>query len=129
MRLALDTNAYSAWKRGDEQVAALIRGAEEVLMSSVVLGELHYGFRHGERLERDLAELDEFLRCDVVTTLRVGPETADRYGGIAAALRRAGKPIPSNDVWIAAHALEHAATLATRDAHFELVTGLPIVCV
>ena len=97
------------------------------MISSVVLGELHYGFRHGTRAERNLLELDDLLRSGVVRSLDVGPETADRYGRIAAALRRLGRPIPSNDIWIAAHAIEYGATLATRDAHFEVVTGLPVL--
>ncbi len=127
MKVLLDTNVYSAWKRGVPGVAALIRRSERILVSSVVLGELLYGFRHGTRLARNLSELEAFLEDLAVEVLPVGPVTADRYARVAVALRRAGRPIPTNDLWIAAHALESGAVLATRDAHFEEIAGLAVM--
>jgi tRNA(fMet)-specific endonuclease VapC len=124
MKLLLDTNAYSALRRGDDSVARSIRAATHVLVSAVVAGELLYGFRHGNRCEENVRELREFLRSPDVTFLGVTWTTADRFGRIAADLRKQGTPIPTNDIWIAAHAMEHGADLLSFDRHFDHVPGL-----
>jgi tRNA(fMet)-specific endonuclease VapC len=124
MKRLLDTNAYVALKRGQPGVAALVRESTELVFSTIVLGELLFGFRHGARLERNVKELDDLLSSDRVSVLPVTRITADRFGRIAAALRKAGTPIPTNDIWIAAHAVESGAELVTLDRHFEAVAGL-----
>ena len=124
MRVLLDSNAYSRLMRGDEQAAAVARDATEVLMSAVVIGELLYGFRHGSRFDRNAIDLRSFLDNPYVSFVPVGPVTADRYSRIAAALRARGNPIPTNDVWIAAHAMETGADLVSADRHFEAVDGI-----
>jgi tRNA(fMet)-specific endonuclease VapC len=120
----LDTNAYVALKRNHPGVAEIVRDSTELALSVVVVGELLFGFRNGTRLDRNARELDEFLASDRVSVLTVTRTTADRFGRIAAALRRAGTPIPSNDIWIAAHVFESGAELVTFDAHFAAVEGL-----
>jgi predicted nucleic acid-binding protein len=127
MRILLDTSAYAAWKRGHEATVELLRQAEEILLSAVVVGELHFGFRSGTRARRNLAELDEFLSSPFVRFVDVGAATADRFGRIAFALRRKGKPIPTNDIWIAAHALETGSNLVSFDRHFDAVDGIVLV--
>ena len=124
MRILLDSNAYSRLMRGDDQAAAVVRDATEILMSAVVVGELLYGFRSGSRLERNMADLRSFLNNPYVSFVPVGPVTADRYSRVAAALRARGSPIPANDMWIAAHALETGADLVSADRHFESVDGI-----
>ncbi|MYA61708.1 MAG: type II toxin-antitoxin system VapC family toxin, partial [Dehalococcoidia bacterium] len=121
MRVLLDSNAYSMLMRGHEQVAELVRSAEEVLLSAVVVGELMYGFRRGSRFERNIADLRSFLDSPYVSFVGVGHVTADRYSRIAASLRAKGRPIPTNDVWIAAHVMETGADLISADRHFEHV--------
>ena len=92
---------------GREQVSRIVRGAEEVLLSVVVLGELLYGFRHNSRSERNARGMRAFLDNPYVSLVPVGETTADRYSRIAASLRAKGRPIPTNDrLWIAAHAME-----------------------
>jgi tRNA(fMet)-specific endonuclease VapC len=120
----LDTNAYAALKRNHEAVATLVRESTELVFSMVVVGELLFGFRNGNRFDKNSKELDEFLANDRVSVLAVSRTTADRFGRIAAALKKAGTPIPSNDIWIAAHVFESGAELLTFDDHFELVDGL-----
>jgi predicted nucleic acid-binding protein len=88
MRIALDTNAYSALMRGHRDVAALIRRSEAVLVPAVVVGELSYGFRLGSRFEENAARLEAFLAAPSVDLLPVTIRTADRFGRIAAALRQ-----------------------------------------
>ena len=124
MKVLLDSNAYSLLMRGHGEVAGLVRRAEEVLFSAVVVGELMYGFRRGTQFERNAAGLRSFLDSPYSTFVDVGPVTADRYSRIASALRAKGRPIPTNDVWIAAHAMETGADLISADSHFEHVDGI-----
>ena len=124
MRVLLDSNAYSRLMRGDGQTAALVRSATGILMSAVVIGEMLYGFRNGSRFDRNASELKSFLDNPYVSLVPVGQITADRYSRITAALRAKGNPIPTNDVWIAAHALETGADLVSADRHFEAVDGI-----
>ena len=124
MKVLLDSNAYSLLMRGHGEVAELVRRAEEVLFSAVVVGELMYGFRRGSHFERNAADLRSFLDSPYSSFVEVGPVTADRYSRIAAALRAKGRPIPTNDVWIAAHAMETGADLVSADGHFEYVEGI-----
>ena len=124
MRILLDSNAYSHLKRGHSRAAEIVRASEEILLSTVVIGELLYGFRRGSRLDRNLQELQAFIDSPYVTVAPVSYTTADRYARIAAKLRARGRPIPSNDIWIAAHALETGADLLSADRHFADVDGL-----
>ena len=118
MRTLLDSGAYSAFMMGSHRIREIVRSAEEILMSAVVVGELLYSFRQGPRLEQNLAELRSFLDRPYVSFVPVGPVTADRYSRILASLREKGRPIPTNDVWIAAHAMETGADLVSADSHF-----------
>ncbi len=122
--ISLDTNAYSALKRGHVGVAEKVRRSEQVLLSAVVAGELMFGFYHGHRYEQNLKELEEFLASPFVQLSDVSLTTADRFGRIASALRSNGTPIPTNDIWIAAHTFETGAELLTFDQHFGNVAGL-----
>ena len=124
MRILLDSNAYSRLMRGDEQTAAVVRDATEILMSAIVVGELLYGFRSGSRFDRNVGDLRAFLGNPYVSFVPVGSTTADRYSRIAAALRDKGNPIPTNDVWIAAHTMETGTELVSADRHFEAVDGI-----
>ena len=124
MRILLDTNAYSALMRGTAEVADRVRGAERVLVSPVVLGELLFGFRNGLRRAENERQLDAFLEHSFVELLTVTRTTADRFARIATGLKRKGRPIPVNDVWIAAQAMESGAELFSSDRHFDEIEGL-----
>jgi predicted nucleic acid-binding protein len=124
VRVLLDTDAYAALKRGHAGVAAVLRASDSVLMSVVAAGELLFGFRAGTRFERNRADLEDFLESPFVTLVPVTLATADRFGIIAARLRARGTPIPTNDIWIAAHAMETGAELLSFDRHYEAVEGL-----
>lgn len=124
MRLLLDSNTYSLFFRGHAQVGELFRHADEVFLSAVVVGELLAGFRRGSRFEQNLTELRTTLDSPLVTFVPVGSVTADRYSRIVASLRNKGRPIPANDAWIAAHAMETGAYLVSADRHFEHVDGI-----
>ena len=124
MRLLLDSNAYSGFMRGNGEIRDLVSTAEEVLLSATVVGEQLYGFRRGRRFEQNLAELRSFLQRPFVSFVPVGAVTADRYSRIMIALKAKGRPIPTNDVWVAAHAMETGADLVSADQHFEHVDGI-----
>ncbi len=126
MRALLDTNAYSALKRGHDGVASLVRRSDEILFSTVVAGELLYGFRNGTKFASNRRDLDAFLASPFVTLVPVSLTTADRFSRIVIGLRAKGKPIPTNDIWIAAQAMETGAELVSLDHHFEWVDGLAL---
>ncbi len=120
-RLALDTSAYSAFKRGHNGVVSHLRRAEEILLSSVVLGELLGGFEAGKHPRRNREELGLFRESPRVRVVSIGTATAERYAVIYSALRARGQPIPTNDLWIAASAMEHGTELVTMDRDFTQV--------
>ena len=124
MKILLDSNAYSQWKRGHAQVAELIRSSSEIILSVVVVGELLYGFRHGSRTDENVNELRTFVANPQVKVVGMTMTTAERYANVAVRLRRQGRPIPTNDIWIAAHAMEAGADLVSLDRHFAAVDGL-----
>jgi tRNA(fMet)-specific endonuclease VapC len=123
----LDTNAYSALMRGRREVAERVRQSERVLLSTIVVGELLFGFRNGNQFDKNHRILDSFLGNPFVDLVPVSLTTADRFGRIAAALKAKGQPLPSNDIWIAAHTLETGADLLSYDRHFGVIDGLPWV--
>jgi predicted nucleic acid-binding protein len=118
VNVLLDTSAYSALRRGHQRVLDVMRRSETVAVSAVVLGELYSGFRAGNRWAENTAQLAQFLSKPSVRVLNVTEETALRYAEVDVYLRKKGRPIPRNDVWIAAVALEHGLQLLTLDVHF-----------
>lgn len=127
MTICLDTNAYGAFKRGHAQIQGLLEEAEEVFVPVIVLGELYAGFAIGTRERTNLRELEEFLRKPGVTIAETSQAVAERYGGLVKTLRAIGMPIPTNDVWIAATAMEAGARVVSLDDHFARIPA--VVCV
>jgi len=124
MRVMVDTNAYSGFKRGEAAIIEAFACADEILIPVPVLGELRAGFKGGTREAENLGELEEFLANRRVNVHLLGEETAIFYAEIYTSLRSAGKPIPTNDLWIAASALETGSILLSGDIHFDSVPGL-----
>ncbi len=122
--ILLDTNAYTHLLSGDEAILDTISMAETIYMSIFVLGELHAGFAGGTQTVENEETLHDFLMRSTVKILNATSETASVFGFVKNKLRKAGTPIPINDVWIAAHGLESGSTLITYDTHFEKVPGL-----
>lgn len=120
----LDTNAYSGLFRGDEAVLDALSGACQVALPVTVLGELLAGFRMGRREARNRKDLEAFLSRPTVRVLPTTENVADIYAGLVVDLRAAGRKIPTNDVWIAAHAMAEGGVLISYDQHFEAVPGL-----
>ena len=124
MRIVLDTNGYSALANGNAQVAEILESVEEVVVPAAVVGELTYGFLKGTRSSANEAALNRFFEQDGVSFQPVTRNIAERYGYVKAALRKRGTPIPENDIWIAATALETGCRLLSYDGHFDKVGGL-----
>jgi tRNA(fMet)-specific endonuclease VapC len=124
MKVLLDTNAYVKLAKGHPPLADVLERADEVLFSTVVLGELRGGFRLGTRQHQNESLLRDFLDNEATAILGVSEDVADRYAELYAELRRRGTPVPANDLWIAATALEAGARLVTYDVHFGAVPGV-----
>lgn len=118
----LDTNIVIALFDQDEVIQRKLTAVEKVFIASVVFGELYYGAYKSGRTQANHKRIDEFAFSNAILSCDL--ETAKKYGEIKEGLRRKGKPIPSNDIWIAAIALQHDLTLVTRDAHFQQIENL-----
>ncbi|MEM7479919.1 MAG: type II toxin-antitoxin system VapC family toxin [Acidobacteriota bacterium] len=117
-RIVLDTSAYSAFLRGHGEIRAVLQRVAEILVIPVVLGELRAGFRKGSQRPKNEKLLEQFLASPRVRVIPLDEETADRYGEIVSSLRAAGRPIPTNDLWIAASAMQWAGYVVSTDSHF-----------
>lgn len=120
-RLLLDTSAYSAIFRKHQSALDLIESTESLNLTPIVLGELKAGFLLGKRGEENERALQEFLRSPRVEVLTIDHETADRWSIIAAFLKKAGTPVASNDIWIAASAMQYGLPILTSDRDFQKI--------
>ncbi len=120
-RLLLDTSAYSAIFRKHQSALDLIESTEHLYLTPIVLGELRAGFLLGKRGEENERALQEFLRSPRVEMLTIDHETADRWSIIAVFLKKAGTPVASNDIWIAASAMQHGIPILTSDRDFQKI--------
>jgi tRNA(fMet)-specific endonuclease VapC len=123
-KIILDNNAYTRLLTGEEDVLDVIGTAETVYMSIFVLGELHAGFAGGTKERGNKDTLNRFLLKPSVKILNATSETAEVFGVLKQDLKKAGTPLPINDVWIAAHALETGSILITYDGHFKKIAGM-----
>lgn len=127
MKLCLDTNAYSSFKKGNRSILKLMENADEIFIPVTVLGELYSGFQIGSLTEKNLSELDDFLSKAGVSVIPINKDIAFRYGFIVKDLRKQGTPIPTNDMWIAASNMDKGSILLSRDKHFKDVPGLLVL--
>jgi len=123
-KFLLDTNIIIALFAQDRSVIDHLRDAAEVFVPVIAAGELYFGAYRSGRVEANLQKLQEFVADN--TVLARDGETANFYGQVKNGLCAKGKPIPENDVWVAAIALQHQLTVVTRDAHFGEIDGLQI---
>lgn len=123
-RYLLDSNIIIALFASDKAVLEAVDEAEEVFIPSIVIGELYYGAQKSGKRQANVARVDSFVQVN--TILDCDRETARWYGQIKSALQAKGRPIPENDIWIAALARQHGLILATRDKHFHEVDSIDI---
>lgn len=123
-KLLLDSNAVIALFAGAVGVRDQLSQASELYVPAIVLGELYYGARKSGRVAANVSRVEQFAATSSVIDCTA--ETAKHYGIIKEGLRSRGRPIPENDIWIAALALQHGLTVLTRDEHFREVAGLAL---
>lgn len=126
-RLLIDTNIYSYALKGDDNVIECLRKAEEIGFSVISIGELLSGFKGGGREQKNRDELEAFLDSPRVVVYSVNEDTAEFYAEILHNLRKIGRPVPTNDIWIAAVAFQNGLRLFTKDAHFKEIAGLALL--
>jgi tRNA(fMet)-specific endonuclease VapC len=120
--MILDTNGLSAVVEGDPAIEPLLRKAAHIAIPVVVLGEYRYGISHSRDRKRYEEWLAEYL--PTFRSLCVDEQTTIPYAAVRSELKKAGTPIPSNDVWIAALCRQHSLPLVSRDRHFDFVAGI-----
>lgn len=125
MRILIDSNRFIDFCAGDEEVVATFERAAILVIPFIVLAEIRVGAQLAKRGENQARALGELLNQPGVRTVHSTDGTAHHYAAIFAQLRRKGTPIPTNDIWIAALALEHSLILYTRDAHFDKIPSAP----
>jgi tRNA(fMet)-specific endonuclease VapC len=123
-RYLLDTNIMIALFTGETSVIDRLGQIDETFVPSIALGELYHGARKSSRVQENLMRIEEFAARNAA--LSCDTETARRYGEVKDQLRRKGRPIPGNDIWIAAIALQYDLTLVARDVHFREVDNLRV---
>jgi tRNA(fMet)-specific endonuclease VapC len=125
--ILIDTNAYTAFKTGDAGIVEIIQSAEILAFSPIILGELLAGFDGGNKSKQNRIELQQFLESSRCKIYSLTSETSNYFSQIFNTLKRKGKPIPTNDIWIAAQALEYGCIVCTYDKHFQQIDGLMVV--
>ena len=125
MRIALDSNRYVDFARGDPEVVEALEQAEEIHIPLIVLGELRAGFAVGTRGAENEGGLRRFLLRPGVVVAFPDEATTHHYGAVYRQLREQGTPIPTNDMWIAALVLQHGLVLCARDRHFDNLPQIP----
>jgi tRNA(fMet)-specific endonuclease VapC len=127
LRLAIDANRYIDFCRNDPDALRVVQSAEQILMPFVVLAELRAGFLLGSRNRQNEKVLGSFLHSSRAAVLFPDDATTQFYASLFVELRKARTPIPANDLWIAALALQHDLVLFSRDSHFDRIPRIPRV--
>ena len=126
-RILIDANIYSHAMVGTAEVLSELQRTGEIGISVVSIGELLSGFRAGTKEKKNRAEIGEFLDSPRVRIYLIDETTAEFYAEILSQLKKDGTPIPTNDIWIGAVALQNGLKLFTKDQHFQRVPGLVLV--
>ncbi|MCI0331799.1 MAG: type II toxin-antitoxin system VapC family toxin [Planctomycetes bacterium] len=126
VRLLVDTNRFADLVANDRQARERLQQASELWLSVITIGALRAGFTQGRRRGENEQRLTELLQLQGVGVLPIDADTASHYADIWRSLRRRGKPIPTNDIWIAAQCLQHQLILDTSDQHVSYVQGLSL---
>lgn len=117
-KILMDTSAYSAFLRGNTQIKQILQKADEIYLNPIIIGELLAGFSFGKKEKQNRSILQDFLLSSRVNIIDIDVETTERYAVIYRHLRLSGKPIPANDLWIAASAMQYGLKVITLDRHF-----------
>jgi predicted nucleic acid-binding protein len=123
-RILIDTNVYASFKRNDPVAVEVLRSVEYIGINVIVLGEILCGFKGGKKESENIKEFNQFLDSERVYILQIDEETSEIYAKIYWNLKKRGKPIPTNDMWVAASAMRNGLSLFTYDEHFNHIDGI-----
>ena len=126
-KFLIDAKIYFYALKGDESVVEILQEADEIGFSIISIGELLAGFKLGGMERKNRKELEQFLDSPRVVVYHADEDTAEFYAQILSGLRKIGKPVPTNDIWIAAVAFQNGLRLFTKDIHFQYISGLYLV--
>jgi len=125
-RLCIDTNVYSSLVRGDRDLLILLENATKIFVPVVVVGELLYGFKNGARIKANHDIFKQFISHANISIIHTNYNTAEIFADLKLSLKLKGRPVPTNDLWIAAQTIESGSTLVTKDGHFDNIDGLRV---
>jgi tRNA(fMet)-specific endonuclease VapC len=126
-KIALDTDVSIKFLNGDTHIDAVLLKYSEICLPAIVVGELVFGALNSKHAEQNLARHRKLIHSTTILTLTEA--TANTYAKIRLALKKKGKPIPENDLWIAATCIEHKLPLMSSDVHFEYVDQLNLMSI
>lgn len=126
MKVCLDTNIFNGISSENPRILEILSNAHQILIPFVVYAELLYGFKNGARLNKNRIRLDSFILKNGAILLHTTNDTLEIYSDIITDLTKNGRPIPTNDIWIAAQTIESGSQLLTFDKHFKHIPGLRI---
>lgn len=122
----VDTSAYSALNRGEQRLSDYFKSSHGIALPTIVIGELRAGFGVGSKQKQNESLLQRFLDAPNVNLITLSDTTTRTFAQIYATLRGAGTPVGTNDMWIAALALEHNLPVLTLDRHFSCIDDLQL---
>ncbi|MFB6306149.1 MAG: type II toxin-antitoxin system VapC family toxin [Flavobacteriales bacterium] len=125
--IIVDTNTYASFKRGNPFAVDIMKRAREIVFTPVVLGELYSGFNLSKKQKENLSEFNELLKNEKVEMVNINETTSKYYANIYKELKYKGKPIPSNDIWIAASAMEFDFNVFSNDKHFNFINDIRVI--
>ena len=121
----LDTNILIAFFNNDQRVVSNIKNADVIYIPSIVVGELYFGAYKSVQVDKNILKIEQILGTMVVRPVEA--DTAKIFGEIKSSLKKKGTPIPENDIWIAATAIQNSLPLVTRDKHFDNIESLQLI--
>ncbi len=127
LKIAIDTNRYVDFCKGEPKIVSQVRAAKHIFIPFVVLAELRAGFLCGKKQELNIKTLSKFLNSDRTSVLFADEQTTHHYARLFSQLKKIGKPVPTNDLWIAAVVVQNDLTLSTRDKHFHYFEQIPLI--
>ena len=125
--IIIDTNAYALFKKGETFSVEIVNKAEQIILNPIVLGELFSGFALGNKEHKNKIELNQFLESEKVALVEIDYSTSEYFAEIFKELRNKRKPIPTNDMWIAATAKEYDLAIFSNDKHFTNLDNLIVI--
>jgi tRNA(fMet)-specific endonuclease VapC len=125
--ILIDINIYSYAFKGDAEIVSVLQKSPKIAICSISIGEFLSGFKKGRKEQQNREQLKNFLSLPRVEICRIDEGTADFYSDILNTLKQQGRPIPTNDIWIAASAIQHGLRLFSKDHHFRNISGLTLI--